>query len=73
MKNLSAVQKIWVQSLSWKDPQEKGMATHSSILAYRISGTKEPGGEPKGHSPWGHKKSDRVEKLTLFFFFLVNQ
>ena len=44
------------------------MVTHSSILAYRISGTNEPGGEPKAHSPWGHKKSDRIEKLTLYFF-----
>ena len=33
-----------VQSLSWEDPQEKGMATHPSILAWRIPWTEEPGG-----------------------------
>ena len=44
VKYLLAVQKIWVQSLGWDDPLEKGMATHFSILAWRISWTKEPGG-----------------------------
>ena len=39
VKNLSAVQETWVQSLDWEDPLEKGMATHSSILAWRISRT----------------------------------
>ena len=34
----------WVQSLGWEDPLEKGMATHSSILAYRIPRTEELGG-----------------------------
>ena len=37
MKNLPAVQETWVQSLGWEDPLEAGMATHSSILAWRIS------------------------------------
>ena len=36
VKNLPTVQKTWVQSLSWEDPLEEGMATHSSILAWRI-------------------------------------
>ena len=35
-KNPHAMRKIWVQSLGWEDPLEKGMATHSSILAWRI-------------------------------------
>ena len=35
-KNLSAVRETWVQSLSWEDPLEKGMATHSTILAWRL-------------------------------------
>ena len=35
---------MWVQSLSWEDPLEEGMATHSSILAWRIPWTEEPGG-----------------------------
>ena len=34
----------WVQSLDWEDPREEGMATHSSILAWRILWTEEPGG-----------------------------
>ena len=38
------MQKTWVQSLGWEDPLEEGMATHSSILAWRIPWTEEPGG-----------------------------
>ena len=44
VKNLPAVQETWVQSLGWEDPLEKEMATHSSILAWKISWTEEPGG-----------------------------
>ena len=44
VQNLSAVQETWVQSLGWKAPLEKEMATHSSILARRIPWTEEPGG-----------------------------
>ena len=44
VKNLSAMQEIWVRSLDQEDPLEKGMATHSSILAWRIPWTEEPGG-----------------------------
>ena len=36
VKNLSVMQKTWVQSLGWEDPWERKMATHSSILAWRI-------------------------------------
>ena len=36
VKNLPAVWEIWIQSLGWEDPLEEGMATHSSILAWRI-------------------------------------
>ena len=43
VKNLPAVQKTWVRSLGWEDPLEKEMATHSSILAWRIPWTEEPG------------------------------
>ena len=43
-KNLPAMQETWVPSLGWKDPLEKGMATHSSILAWRIPWIEEPGG-----------------------------
>ena len=44
VKNLPAVQQTWVQSLGRGDPLEKGMATHSSILTWRIPWTEEPGG-----------------------------
>ena len=44
VKNLPAMQEMQVQSLGWEDPLEKGMATHSSILAWRIPWTEEPGG-----------------------------
>ena len=42
-KELPAVRETWVQSLGWEDPLEKGTATHSSILAWRIPWTQEPG------------------------------
>ena len=44
VKNLPAKQKTWVRSLGWDDPLEKEMATHSSILAWEIPWTEEPGG-----------------------------
>ena len=46
VRNLPAVQEtqeMWVQSLVWEDPLEKGITTHSSILAWRIPWTEEPG------------------------------
>ena len=44
VKNLPAVQETWVGTLGGEDPLEKGMVTHSSILALRIPWTEEPGG-----------------------------
>ena len=44
VKNLSAVQETRVPSLGWEDPLEMEMTTHSSILAWKISWTQEPGG-----------------------------
>ena len=43
VKNLPAVQETWVQSLGWEDPLEKGMTTRSSILAWTIPWTEDPG------------------------------
>ena len=43
VNNPPAMQETWVGSLGWEDPLEKGMATHSSILAWRIPWTEEPG------------------------------
>ena len=43
VKNLPAIQETWVQSLGWEDYLKKGLATHSSILAWRVSWTEVPG------------------------------
>ena len=61
VKNLPAMQETWARSLGWEDPLEEGMATHSSILAWRIPWTK----ELVGYIPWGRKESDMTEQLTL--------
>ena len=55
VKNLPAMQEAWVQSLGWEDSLEEGMATHSSILAWRI---------PTDTVPWGHKESEMTEQLS---------
>ena len=60
VKNLLAVQETWVRSLGREDLLEKGMTTHSRILAWRIPGTEEPG----GLQSMGHKESDMTEGLT---------
>ena len=44
VKNLPAMQETWVRSLGWEDSLEKEMATHTSISAWRIPWTEEPGG-----------------------------
>ena len=44
VKNLPAMQKTWVQFLGWEDLLEKGMASHSSIFAWRIPWAEKPGG-----------------------------
>ena len=55
VKNLPTVQETWVQSLGLEDPLEKGIATHSSILAWRIPWTEEPGGlQSVGSQRVGH-------------------
>ena len=73
VRNLSALQETQVWSLGW-EALEEDMATHSSILAWRIPWTKEPGeshGQKSlvGYSPWGRKDSDTTEQLTLSFHF----
>ena len=60
VKNLPIMQETQVRSLSWEDPLEKGMATHSSILAWRIPWTEEPGGA----TVHGITESDVTEQLT---------
>ena len=55
------MQETWVQSLGWEDPLEKGMATHSGLLAWRIQLSEEPG----RLQSMGHKESDTTERLLL--------
>ena len=50
VKNPPAMQETWVQSLDWEDFLEKRMSIHSSILAWRIPWTEEPGGLQSMHS-----------------------
>ena len=58
LENLPAMQETQVRFLGWDNPLEKGKATHSSILAWRIPGL---------YSPWGHKESDMTEQLSFHF------
>ena len=50
VKSLPAMQKTRVRSLGWEDPLEEEMATHSSVLAWKIPWTEEPGGLPSMES-----------------------
>jgi len=55
VKNLPAMQETWVRFLDWEDPLEKGMATYSSIVVWRIPWTEEPGRlQPMGSQRVGH-------------------
>ena len=67
IKNLSAMQEIRVWSLDWEDPLEKEMATHSSIPAWRIPWTGEPG---RLQSTGSQKESDMTEWLALLWLLL---
>ena len=57
VNNPPAMRETWVLSLGWEDPLEKGTATHSSILAWRIPWTI--------YTPWGRKELDTTELLSL--------
>ena len=60
VKNSPAMWETWVQSLGWENPLEEGMATQSSILAWRISMDR----EARGLQFMGHKESDMTERLS---------
>ena len=62
VKNLPAMWKTWVQSLGREDPLEKGMTVRSTILAWRIPWTEEPG---RLQSMGSRKESDMTKRLTL--------
>ena len=56
VKHLSTIRETWVRSLGWEDSLEKAMATHSSILAWKIPWTEELGA-------WGRKELGMTEQL----------
>ena len=58
VKNPPAMRETWVRSLGWEDAQEKGQATHSSILGWRFRGL---------YRPRGRRESDTTEQLSLHF------
>ena len=67
VENLPAMQETQVQFLGWEDPLEKGTATHSSTLAWRIPRTEEPGGlKSMGHKRVRHDGSNlaRMRKMS---------
>ena len=57
VKNPPAMWETWVRFLSWEDPLEEGMATHSRILGWRIPMER----SLAPYSPWGSKESDKTE------------
>ena len=67
VKNPPTVQEMWIQPLGWEDPLEKGMATHSSILAWRIPETEEPGGlRSMGSQRVGHDEAtNKTTRVTV--------
>ena len=65
VKNPPAMQKTWVQSLAWKDPLEKGMAIHSSVLAWEIPWTEELGGLQVTESQKNRTQLRPINKTTM--------
>ena len=60
------MRKTWVQSLGWEDPLEENMATHSSVVAWVIPWTEEPGGlQSVGSQRVGHNRSDSTHEFSL--------
>ena len=73
IKYLSTMQEIQVQSLGWEDPLQKGMATHSSILAWRIPWTEEPGWlQSMGSQRVGHNQATKhINKTSIHSYALT--
>ena len=70
MKNMPAMQETQVLSLSWEDPLEKEMATHSGILAWRVPLTEEPGGpQSMGSQRVGHDSACTPARAQRHFWF----
>ena len=78
VKKTPAMQKTWVQSLGWGDPLEKDMATHSSVLVWKIQRTAESGGlQAMGSQKVGHDGATNTFTISKpsfgFFIFLPHQ
>ena len=72
VKRLPTMRETGVQSLGQKDPLEKEMATHSSVLAWRIPGTGEPGGLPStGSHRVGQDRSDLAEEAAALVIVML--
>ena len=68
LKHLPAMRENWVQSLGWEDPLEKEMATHSSILAWRIPCTEEPA-RLQSMGKHGRNKPSNARKCAVCWVF----
>ena len=68
VKNPPTMWEAQAQSLGWEDPLEEGTAIHSSIRAWRIPWTEEPG----GYGPWGFRESDMTEVTEHACILFVN-
>ena len=67
-KESSAMQETWIQSLGWENLPEKEMAIHSSVLAWRIPWTEEPGGlQSMGSQKSRTQLSDKITTMFLFY------
>ena len=71
VKNLPAMQEMWIQFLCGEDPPEKGMATHSSILAWRVPWTEEHGGlqfmGSQSQTQWSNLACTCTQELIKWF------
>ena len=78
VKNWPAMQETWAGSLVWEDPLEESMATHSSILAWRIQWTEEPGGlQSMGSQRVSHNWANNsifyiFSKLSVHYLFILS-
>ena len=68
VKHLPTTWETWVRSVGWEDLLEKEMATHSSILAWKIPWTE----ELVGYSPWGHKELDTTERHLFYLLYFIS-
>ena len=65
---MQEMQGAQVRSLCWEDPLEEGIATHPSVLAWRIPLTEEPG----SYSPWGPKELDMAEQMNMQHMYKID-